>query len=305
VPVNNFPFHPDPNDLFTNQTFFAEAQAEFDANRTGPLTIASGNCAAFLPLGVIAPNAFQRIADRYELQDPAAYLPAGTDSTVVDGYQAQKRALARAMRSPGSAFYNLFLTGSSQAGNAVFLHPLSRGTVTVNPANPYFAQPLVDYRALSNPADGDVLVEFTRFTRKYFLNTSLRQYAPAELWPGANVTAPADLVAALRDRLIPSTFHPIGTAAMMPRRLGGVVDENLLVYGVSGLSVVDASVFPDLPGAYTQQTVYAVAEKVSCRDMTVDPPLTSDRLPTSSRQERERDFRFICITYTKVLSSRI
>jgi len=66
--------------------------------------------------------------------------------------------------------------------------------------------------------------------------------------------------------MIPSTFHPVGTAAMMPRELGGVVDEGLLVYGVKGLSVVDASVQPDLPRAYTQQTVYAVAEKVSsCR----------------------------------------
>jgi choline dehydrogenase-like flavoprotein len=63
--------------------------------------------------------------------------------------------------------------------------------------------------------------------------------------------------------MIPSSFHPIGTAAMMPQKLGGVVDENLLVYGVKGLSIVDASIMPDLPGSYTQQTVYAVAEKVS------------------------------------------
>lgn len=260
--MTNFSIHPDPNDLFFNATFLAEAQAEFTANRTGPLTIASGNCAAFLPLSVIAPETFRRIADRYEAQDPAAFLPPGTDQSVVEGYQAQKKALARGMRSRGSAVYNFFLRGSNEEGAIVYLHPLSRGTVTIKPDDPYFSNPVVDYRALSNPADLDVLVEFTRFTRRYFSQTSMRTYGPVEVRPGANLTAPADIVAAIRNSMIPSSFHPIGTTAMMPRRLGGVVDEQLLVYGVKGLSVVDASVFPDLPGAYTQQTVYAVAEKV-------------------------------------------
>ncbi|KAK0742947.1 hypothetical protein B0T18DRAFT_414091, partial [Schizothecium vesticola] len=50
---------------------------------------------------------------------------------------------------------------------------------------------------------------------------------------------------------------------MTPRELGGVVDQKLLVHGTKRLSVVDASVMPDLPGGYTQQTVYAIAEKVN------------------------------------------
>lgn len=33
-------------------------------------------------------------------------------------------------------------------------------------------------------------------------------------------------------------FHAVGTAAMMPREDGGVVDERLRVYGVDGLRVV-------------------------------------------------------------------
>lgn len=50
---------------------------------------------------------------------------------------------------------------------------------------------------------------------------------------------------------------------MLPREFGGVVDEELRVYGVTGLRVVDASIMPTLPGGNTCQTVYAVAEKVS------------------------------------------
>lgn len=39
-------------------------------------------------------------------------------------------------------------------------------------------------------------------------------------------------------------YHPTSTARMARREDGGVVDEELKVYGVQGLRVVDASVFP-------------------------------------------------------------
>ncbi|KAL2258001.1 hypothetical protein VTK26DRAFT_8850 [Humicola hyalothermophila] len=259
----NWPFHPDFYDKLLNQTFIEEQQAEFDAHRTGYNTIASGNCGGWLSLPVIAPDAFSDIAERYEAQDPAAYLPSGTDKAVIAGYQAQKKALAKSMRSRGSAIYNLFLRGGYDEGSLVYLHPTSRGTVYIDPADPFFSPPQVDYRALSNPTDLEVLIEFTRFTRKFFLETSLKEYDPVEIAPGADVQTPDQIEAWLREAMNPSCFHPVGTAAMMPRNLGGVVDEKLLVYGVEGLSVVDASVMPDLPGSYTQQTVYAVAEKAA------------------------------------------
>lgn len=225
--------------------------------------IASGNCGSWLSLPVIAPAVFKTIARRYEAQDPAAYLPSGTDKAVIAGYRAQQQALANAMRSKDSATYNLFLRGAYDEGAIIYLHPTSRGTVHINPADPFFSPPEVDYRALSNPVDLEVLVEFTRFTRRFMTETRLKKLDPVETAPGADAKTPEQIEAWLRGGMIPSSFHPIGTAAMMPRNLGGVVDEKLLVYGVKGLSVVDASIMPDLPGSYTQQTVYAVAEKVS------------------------------------------
>ncbi|GJC96582.1 glucose oxidase [Colletotrichum higginsianum] len=238
----NFNIHPDMTDLENNQTFIDLAQSEFEANRT-------------------APDTFEQITAAYESQDPAAYLPAGTDATVIAGYAVQQKAHAAALRSKGAAFYNLFLRGAPTESNFVLLHPMSRGTIEIDTSNPFFKDPVVDYRALSNPTDIDIQVEFIRFTRKYFLKTSLVQFAPEETVPGANVTSFEGLSAAVRAQVSPTTFHPVGTAAMLPRELGGVVDEKLLVYGVKRLSVVDASIQPDLPGAYTQQTVYAVAEK--------------------------------------------
>lgn len=57
--------------------------------------------------------------------------------------------------------------------------------------------------------------------------------------------------------------HPCGTCAMMPRAMGGVVDDRLKVYGVKGLRVVDASIFPMIPRGNIQSSVYAVAEKAA------------------------------------------
>lgn len=50
---------------------------------------------------------------------------------------------------------------------------------------------------------------------------------------------------------------------MMPEELGGCVSDELLVYGVKGLSVVDASIIPMIPATHLQATMYAVAEKAA------------------------------------------
>ena len=169
------------------------------------------------------------------------------------------QSLAAAIRSSNTAFYSMTLSGSSVAGGMnVLLHPLSRGTVTVDATDPHGREPVVDYRALSNPLDADILAEFVRFTRRYHFDTNLAAYAPRESSPGAD----ADLAAFVRQTASPSEYHPSGTCAMLPRELGGVVDQELRVYGVEALRVVDASVIPTLPGANTCQTVYAIAEKV-------------------------------------------
>ncbi|KAK4220973.1 GMC oxidoreductase-domain-containing protein [Podospora fimiseda] len=80
-----------------------------------------------------------------------------------------------------------------------------------------------------------------------------------EISPGPNVT---DLTAWLRGKTIPSVYHAVGTAPKMPREWGGVVDEELRVYGIKGLRVVDASIMPTLVVATTSMSVYAIAENI-------------------------------------------
>ncbi|KAJ5909638.1 hypothetical protein N7504_004281 [Penicillium tannophilum] len=60
-----------------------------------------------------------------------------------------------------------------------------------------------------------------------------------------------------------SNFHPVGTASMLPRAKGGVVDPQLKVYGTKNVRVVDASVLPFQLCGHLTSTLYAVAEKAS------------------------------------------
>ncbi|KAJ2968144.1 hypothetical protein NUW58_g10285 [Xylaria curta] len=89
---------------------------------------------------------------------------------------------------------------------------------------------------------------------------------------GASVTPTEDVLplnatdeqwtAYIGDTLVPN-HHPIGTASMMSRELGGVVDPNFKVYGTENVRVVDASILPLQFSGHLTPTLYAVAERAS------------------------------------------
>lgn len=57
--------------------------------------------------------------------------------------------------------------------------------------------------------------------------------------------------------------HASCTCPMGPREAGGVLDSRLNVHGVAGLRVVDASVFPRIPGYFIVSAIYMAAEKAA------------------------------------------
>ena len=57
--------------------------------------------------------------------------------------------------------------------------------------------------------------------------------------------------------------HASCSCAIGPREKNGVVDSKFRVHGTKGLRIVDASVFPKIPGFFIVSSVYMIAEKAS------------------------------------------
>ncbi|KAF2194216.1 GMC oxidoreductase [Zopfia rhizophila CBS 207.26] len=261
IKFRNYSIHPNRRDDFEDPDFIAWADELWDANRTGPWSRALWNTGAWLGLPVVAPEAYESIAAKVDAQNAADYLPTSSDPTVIAGYQARLASLAEAIRSSDNIFYSHYFSGDEPVNYFTYEHPLSLGTVNINISAPE-SEPIVDYRTYSNPVDFDIMLELARFHRRINVESPLlAQFDPVETSPGLNVTSREDWVAYMRHNTEPTAMHPTGTCAMMPLELGGVVDEQLRVYGVKGLRVVDASVMSVIVGVNLAGTVFAIAEK--------------------------------------------
>jgi choline dehydrogenase-like flavoprotein len=212
-----------------------------------------------LSLPTVSPN-FSSLAARYLAQDPAAYLPANTHPTIIAGYRRQQEIYAREMLSDEFSSLRFSAPSGSPDFTPVNIHPVSRGTILIDPSSPE-DEPIVDYRAASNPVDIDIAVAGIQFLRRTMTTGELGKYNATEVVPGPGWESDQRLGEWLRQQSIPSVYHPVGTAAMMRREWGGVVDGRLRVYGAERLRVVDASVMSVIVAGTTSMSVYALAEK--------------------------------------------
>ncbi|KAK3306255.1 glucose-methanol-choline oxidoreductase [Chaetomium strumarium] len=143
--------------------------------------------------------------------------------------------------------------------------PLSRGSVSIR-SNSLSDAPEIDLKYYVHPEDQAVAIYAFRNLRKIL--TKFATYNDTvgpnhgEVNPGPAVQTDEQILDYIRETAV-TVWHASGTCAMLPREKGGVVDERLRVYGVEGLRVVDASVFPVIPDQHTQGPVYMVAEKAA------------------------------------------
>lgn len=255
---------PSPSMISTNTTFRNEAIAQYQKNNTGPYTAYIVCSGIFLPGSAFLGNLTASLAHDIAKQAPSDYLPIDTPAELIAGYAAQKAILLDSFLSNTSAILEHLLQGSPR-GTSILLKPFSRGTIRLNATNP-LGPPVVDYRLLSNPIDLQLHIRMQQYLRHHFATSpTLAPLAPIELDPGPNLPSDQDVENWLikQGKLYASNAHQVGTAAMMPRSLGGVVDAELRVYGTKGLRVVDCSIVPLIPGAHTMTTAYAIGEKVS------------------------------------------
>ncbi|KAH8919511.1 GMC oxidoreductase [Atractiella rhizophila] len=94
---------------------------------------------------------------------------------------------------------------------------------------------------------------------------------------------------------VETTWHSLGTAAMKPRKEGGVVDKRLNVFGTEGLKVVDLSICPDNLGTNTYSSALLVGEKgadLLAEDLGIKLKFPHDMVPhEKSLFEPYRNFK--------------
>ena len=140
--------------------------------------------------------------------------------------------------------------------------PQSMGTVRAKSADP-FEDPEIQPNYLAHEEDRRVLLDGARLARKLLQTPALASFADGESMPGVQVERDDELMDYIR-RFGVSSYHLNGTARMGPASApGSVVDSNLLVHGLTGLRIADASVMPDIVSANTCAATMMIGEKAA------------------------------------------
>lgn len=142
--------------------------------------------------------------------------------------------------------------------------PLSRGHVHIASADP-FQNPLITPRLLTDKFDQEIAVAITRRARALFSSPPFAGVVADAYYdpPIAVSGTDADYLAWYKNTAFGAS-HWIGTTAMMPRELGGVVNPKLQVYGTEKLRVVDAGILSFQITSHPMSLLYAVAQKAAC-----------------------------------------
>ena len=255
---------------------------QYNKSRSGPLT-SSAICNAYMPLPEYLTASgneekrieLRRLIETYTTsnsQDPpslkAQYellrsiIEDEKDSTVqyhLCAFQLNPHV------GPGpSAWLGMKEDGCYVTVPANLSHPLSRGSIHIT-SNDVKQSPRIDPKYLSNPLDLEILARHVQYSETIVKTPPLGDFVKADgrrVPAGSKLDSLEDVKHLVKETLV-STYHLAGTCAMMPRQLGGVVNERLVVHGTKNLRVVDASIFPLVPRGNIQTSVYAVAEKAA------------------------------------------
>ncbi len=144
----------------------------------------------------------------------------------------------------------------------VLLRPESRGSVSLRSAEPGTPMRILQNH-LATDYDRKTMRTGIRMVREIARQAPLKPFIDAEISPGPGKDSDADIDAHLR-ATSSTAHHPLGTCKMgLQSDAMAVVDEELRVFGATGLRIVDAAVMPDLVGGNINAAVGMIAEKAA------------------------------------------
>ena len=172
--------------------------------------------------------------------------------------------------------------GSAPAGGhgyQVHIGPMysdSRGTVKLTSADP-FVKPALRFNYLSTPTDRAEWTEAIAIARHILRQPAFDEFNAGELSPGPGVSTEREVLDWVA-RDAETALHPSCTCAMGNGPLAVTDPSSLLVHGVSGLRVVDASVMPYVTNGNIYAPVMMMAEKAADLIMG-NTPLAAEPIP--------------------------
>jgi choline dehydrogenase len=167
-------------------------------------------------------------------------------------------------------------TGGAIVLASALVLPRSIGSFQLMSRDPRVA-PRIQYNFLDDPSDLERLMEVARLTSMVARSEPFASMIDSEITP----PLPTD-DSRLREHIMASVStyaHPTSTVPM--GRDGdptAVVDAWGAVRGISGLHVVDASIFPDVPSVPTNVTTVMVAERIAARLGQTSPSVQTRQL---------------------------
>ncbi len=210
------------------------AGARYLLTRDGPLSLSVNQIGGLV-----------RTAAERDRPDAQLYFNPLSYSTEVAG----KRELLKPDPWPG------FITGFNSC------RPTSLGRVEICATDPQ-TPPRIDPNYLDTAKDQQDAVACARLMGRLQKTEALQTLILAPLGFDPGLASDEALLDDVRARS-GTVHHLCGTCAMKPEAEGGVVDPSLRVYGVEGLHVVDASIFPNITSANTQAPTLMVAYKAA------------------------------------------
>ena len=148
--------------------------------------------------------------------------------------------------------------------------PESLGWIKSKTNNPFDA-PLIQPNYLDAEEDKRVVVAGLKLSRRLMHSRALSHYFDYEVYPGIEKQSDEELLQVARERGT-TTYHQMGTCRMGPKSdPTAVVDDNLKVYGLNNIRVIDASIMPTMLSANLHSGATLIGEKGSDLVLGKDP----------------------------------
>ena len=137
--------------------------------------------------------------------------------------------------------------------------------------NDPFDSPIIQPNYLNAEEDKRVVVAGLKLSRKLMHSKALSNYFDYEVYPGIEKQSDEELLQVARERGT-TTYHQMGTCRMGPKSdPTAVVDNNLKIYGLENIRVIDASIMPTMLSANLHSGATLIGEKGSDLVLGNDP----------------------------------